>query len=158
MIPITKTKKLEKEYSGVTYIFHPPVGEFEDAIINFSNQGEEDRKLFNKTKALYPMATEQLEKEYKGKRKPKKDEFTKLIEKRVMKLVLENVEDDEENTVQKNRDFIDVILFDWKSENTEVPKFPKNGKPSELLPAPLVAFLIKWYMGEYTLTEDELKK
>ena len=155
MIPISKDQKLHHTEDGVKYSFHPPIGETEDFIIEWGSG--EDRELFNKSKAIYPMAAEQLEKEFKGRRKPKKEEWTKLIEKRTMKIILENVSDEEDDTVERNKKLIDKILFAWESKKN-IPAFPKDNKPSKFLPAPLIALLIKWYMGNYSLNVDEVKK
>lgn len=149
MIPISKDQKLKKAIDGVTYFFHPPVGDMEMKLISAFPEDE-----YNLS-PNYNKAVEELEKEYKGKRRPKKMKWEGLIKDRIMSYV------DNSEFIKKNIDHMDNVinmaLCDWKSKNPDCPVFPKD-KPSLMLPMELKRVLFEWYWDQFNIGSDELKK
>ena len=155
MIPLSKDQKLKHTIDGVTYKFHPPIGEIEEQLISATT--DSDNEIFALTKSLYPKAEKELEAEYKGKRKPKKEAWNKLVEARILKLLPEDaVKADDKSAFKQNKSQIDLILCGWESK-LEIPDYPTEGKPSDFLPLPLISKLVGWYNNQYSLTQEELK-
>lgn len=156
MIPISKDQKLKCEIDGVTYSFHPPVGDLEIKLQEYLSK--DDGSNITKAKALYPEAIKQLEKEYKGKKKPPKVQFNKLIEGKLTELMEESgiSETDVQDGIDEANNLVDLVLCGWVSKIEGVPEFPVE-KPSQYLTTPLKNKLMSWYWTQYTTTEDELK-
>ena len=68
MIPISKDERLSTEVSGITYFFLPPVGATERFLLTHT---KDDAINISAMKVANDTVVKQLEKEYKGKRKPK---------------------------------------------------------------------------------------
>jgi len=151
MIPISRDQKLTKEIDGVTYFFLPPVGDLEITIVKTFEKPIDMGEM----KGGYDSIVKELEKEYKGKKKPPKKEWEKLIEERLIKIVSKpsSVVDD----LKSINELLDIALCDWKSDNKEVPDFPKDGKPSMMLMSALKKELYSWYLDHFNLTGDEAK-
>lgn len=149
MIPISKDQKLQKTIDGVTYFFHPPVGEMEMKL--FSAFPEDNYNL----SPNYAKAAAELEKEYNGKRHPQKAKWEELIKDRIMTYI------NSSEIIQKQIDNMDNILnmslCDWKSDKKECPVFPKD-KPYLMLPMELKRVLFEWYWDQFNLGSKELKK
>jgi len=156
MIPISREQKLKHTIDGVTYSFHPPVGDMEIQLQEYLNK--DSGSNIKRAKGLYPKAVEELEKEYKGKKKPPKGKWNKLIEARLTKLMEDSgvSDDDVQAGIDEANNIIDLVLCGWESKIPEVPKFPE-GNPSQYLTTPLKNKLMSWYWENYTTTEEELK-
>ncbi len=159
MIPISKDQLLYHKIDGVTYSLLPPIGSLEIKLR--SGYLDDDDDDLGNAKKFYPEAVKQLDKEYKGKRKPKKAEWTKLIQERLTKLLTEKNMDPNGlkksviNEFNKNNNLINDILVGWKSKK-DIPEFPKKD-PASFLVMPIKNKLINWYWEQYALEEDELK-
>lgn len=155
MIPISKDQKLKFEFDGVIYSFNPPIGELEIELQGYLSK--DDSSNVKIAKGLYPEAVKQLENEYKGKRKPQKKQWTKLIETRLAELMGESGVDDSDvqDGIDETNKIIDLVLCGWESEK-EIPAFPENN-PSQYLTSPLKNKLMSWFWEQYTATEEELK-
>lgn len=155
MIPISKDQKLKYEIDGVVYLFNPPIGELEIKLQEYLNN--DDSSNIKRAKGLYPEAVKLLEKEYKGKKKPPKIPFNKLIEGKLVQLMEESgvSDSDVESGINDSKSIIDLVVCGWESKK-EIPKFPED-KPSQYLTAPLMNKLMSWYWNQYTTTGDELK-
>jgi len=154
MIPLSKDQKLKYELDGVTYLFHPPIDEIEIELQNHLSTGNSNIKA---VKALVPVAEKNLEKQFKGKRKPKKNEWNDLLEAEANRLMLEKGIDETsiDKEIEEKRKFISTILSGWESE-LSIPKFNKDG-PCDGLTMPLMNKLYTWYLEQYTLTGEEVK-
>lgn len=147
MIPLSRDQKLRKTIDGVTYIFIPPVGDLEIELISMTSKDD-----YEYLPGQYEKATQELEEEYVGKRKPKKDKWEELIKQKIL-------EDYKEEDVLKKRAgeidaLINKVLIGWEGE--DVIPFPDNN-PSSNLPFVLKSKLYNWYQGQWLLEEGELK-
>jgi hypothetical protein len=151
MIPISREQKLTKEIDGVTYFFLPPVGDLEIQIVRTFEKPVDMAEM----KIGYDEIAKEIEKEYKGKKKPKQKELNKIIEERLLKRVQKpsSIEDD----LKSINKLLDLTLCNWESDNKEVPPFPKDKKPSEMLMSALKKELYSWYLDHFNLTDEEAK-
>ena len=145
MIPISRDVRLKKKLDGVTYSFLPPVGDIEIELLNSTPQIMDDSEL----KIAYDKVSAEMEKEYKGKRKPVKKKWEEMISERIKNNVpKENID----RTIKIMRDTINMVLVSWDAK----AKFPK-GEPSTCLTMDMVRELYEWYWEQYPLKLDELK-
>ena len=148
MIPISKDEWLSTEVSGITYYFLPPVGETERFLLN---QTKSDAIDMAAMRVANDRALKELEKEYKGKRKPAKKEWEKIVTRRTVKYLPDEDQEEQTDLIVST---IDRVLVDWKGG--KVP-FPKDGKPSDCLRFKLLSKLYGWYWDWFELNNDELK-
>lgn len=149
MIPISRDQKIKNSIDGVIYSFHPPVGDLEiDLISTFDAESDIDLKPY------YKKAAAELEREYKGKRKPKKERWEKLIVDRIKSYT--NTTDNMKNQLKSMNTILNMGLCGWVSKK-KIPAFPKEN-PADLLPIELKRRLFEWYWGQFNLDEDEVKK
>lgn len=155
MIPMCKDQKIKYTIDGVTYLFHPPVGDLEIKLQEYLNK--DNGADIKKAKSLYPEAVRILEKEYKGKRKPTKKKWNELIEEKLTSLMeAEDVKTaDVEDGINDSKKIINMVLCGWQSK-LSIPQFNAEN-PCESLTMPLIAKLMSWYWEQYSTTEDELK-
>jgi len=148
MIPISYNQKLKKTVDGVNYYFHPPVGEMEISLIY--SQSDETKDIPQD----YNKALKALEKEYKGKRRPKKDKWEELIKNKIISFI--SNEEAMHRHIAKIDILINMSLCNWTSTNKNVPKFPLK-EPAKCLPIELKRILYEWYWEQFNLSQDELK-
>ena len=151
MIPISRDQKLSREIDGVIYYFLPPVGDLEIQIIRTFEKPIDMAGM----KTGYDDIVKELENEYKGKKKPNKKEWNRIIEERLLKKV-EKPSSVEDDLVSINK-LLDMTLCNWESKNEKVPPFPDDGKPSAMLMSALKKELYSWYLDHFNLTEAEAK-
>ena len=154
MIPLSKDQKLKHTIDGVTYSFHPPIDEIEVKLQEYLNRDDSDLKA---SKALLPEARKQLEKEYKGRKIPKKEEWNEIIGARIIELMERDgiKEKSIESSIKESTDMLAVILCGWGGRD-DIPEFNKEA-PCQGLTLIIKQRLFNWYLTQYTTTEDELK-
>lgn len=149
MIPISKDERLYHKFYDITYCFLPPVGATERFLLSTTDTNEYNKK---ELVAAREEALKELEKEYKGKQKPKKKQWEELLTERTIDLL------PEEDIVEKTDliyNTIDRVLVGWEGGN--VP-FPDDGRPSDCLRFVLMSEMYGWYWEQFRLTGGETKK
>jgi hypothetical protein len=147
MIPVSRDQLIKREVDDVLYSFLPPVGDVEMDVLN----SQED---VIDVKPHYAKAESELEAEYKGKRKPKKDQWQKLIKDRIMTYIDES--ESKGNNLKKIDSLINITLMKWESEKHDLPEF-KKGDCAGDMPSGLKIDLYNWYWDQFNLPGDELK-
>ncbi len=146
MLPIARDAKIKKDFFGATYIFLPAVGEVEKFLLGSTKEDYTIEQL----RESYNSAVVDLEKEYKGKRKPQKKQWEKLLVVR-QKTYLP----DTGNDLDAISTTIDKVLVGW--EIKDLP-FPEDGKPSNMLQLALKTEIYNWYWDtQVNLTASEAK-
>ena len=148
MIPISKDERLSTTVCGITYFFLPPVGETERFLLNQTTDDAIDVAAMG---VANDKALKELEKEYQGKRKPKKKEWEKIVTAKTMEYLPDGNKGDQLNLIVST---IDRVVVGW--DGGSFP-FSENGKPSDHLRMKLMSKLYEWYWEWFTLNDDELK-
>ncbi len=145
MLPISRDTRIPKSFYGVEYSFLPAVGDVETFLMSSIKEDYTIEQL----RESYNSALVDLEKEYKGKRKPQKKQWEALLVERQRKYLPDNG-----NDIKMVNDTIDKILVGWDIKDIE---FPDDGRPSNMLKLALKTEMYTWYWGEFNLSEDEAK-
>lgn len=150
MIPMSKDDLIIKEIDGVSYHCKPPVGETEIALFRYF-------KKENKLEPYMVEAEKLINKEYKGKRLPKKKAFLSLVADKSEELYFADKERSavEESAGELDK-IIDMVLVKWTG-NMKLPSFPKDSSPAACMPMKLKEEITTWYMDQAGLTEPEIK-
>jgi len=145
MLPISRDTRIKKAFYGVEYSFLPAVGDVETFLMSSIKEDYTIEQL----RESYNSALVDLEKEYKGRRKPQKKQWEALLVERQRKYLPDNG-----NDIKMVNETIDKILVGWDIKDI---KFPDDGRPSNMLKLALKTEMYTWYWGEFNLSEDESK-
>ena len=106
----------------------------------------------------YSQAEKEIKAELKGKRQPKKTEVKKMIAAKMDEIQKRN-----ENWADQAKQMdalIDITVFNWEPKDktrTDVPKFPKDVRPSQCLVLGIKSVLFERYQKTLGMSVDEGK-
>lgn len=165
MFPISRDERLKVTIGGIEYHCIPPVGDIEDELINYTKSED----VFEKGDLAgnYSLAVNELEKDFKGKKRPKLNKWNQLITERMTKFVSKTIKSNPiDNGVAKMNDLIDKLVTNWVPKSRQfkgtnaikIAKFPKDNKPSQLLTIGIKTNIISWYFEQFNSDDIEESK
>jgi hypothetical protein len=153
-IPIDPKQTVKITVDEVVYGCRPAVGSIELDVWKLAYKLNVDHTPY------IEKAAQQIEKELKGKRHPKKEKKNQMIQERASQLASEVIARDDDKFADQMRSFYDMVnlvLVGWESDTHKLPKFPENGKPAEYLRFDTCQELANRYIDNMNLSEDEQK-
>ena len=143
MIIISPTAKLRKDIDGVTFVFNPPIGETEIAIMQCL-EGETMAKA-------QTLADEEIKKA--GKSKISAEKYKEIVSRHIAEITSAA----RYESLRGMDRALDIALCGWESATEKLPEFPKDGRPSQYMSITVKQRVFEWYQEQFLLGRKEQK-